>query len=419
MTLALTIALCVLLACAVVMIGYWGVVLFESVRAIKSLPTLRDALKRPPLPGPAPGVCVIIPAHNEGANIQTVARTLLAQDYPDFRVVFVLDRCTDDTLARLREAAGEDPRVRIIELDHCPPDWVGKVHAVHHAYVSSPEAQNADFVCFADADTIWEAAALRAAVAMMRWRGLGLLSLMTNLTSDAWFERVVQPVACYELLTQYPPRRVNRLDRPRAVANGQFMLFTREAYTAIGTHAKFKGEILEDQRIAKAICRRKLGLGWLAADGLVGCRMYREYDRFKRGWKRIYGEAANLEAGRLTRYAARLTTFSVLLPLLALAGAITGAISASSTGHWLAWLCAGVCGAAFALWGVVLAWGHAWGGTPIRHALYHIPGAILTAGILLEAARDIRRGEGTQWGGRVYARTGKKGQAQAVGAGAR
>lgn len=393
------------------MLVYWGVVLVESVRAMRDLPTLRDALDRPEAdPARAaemPSVCVIVPAHNEGANIATIARTLLEQDYPHARFVFVLDRCTDDTLSILRATAGGDPRVRILELNHCPPDWVGKVHAVHHAWSNAPEARSSTLICFADADTIWKPQTLRAAVAMMAWRDLGLFSVMTNLTSDAWFEKIIQPVACFELLTQNPPRRANRPVNPRAVANGQFMMFTQATYTAIGTHERFKGEILEDQRIAKFAAMKRHRLGFLMADGLLECRMYRrgEYDRFKRGWKRIFGELAGLRKWKLRWYALRLAVCNVVAPTGVLVGSVLGLVVAISTGHWAAWTIGGLCTVLAAAWLSLLAVGARWGGTPVWTAFMHIPGAFMTVLILLEAARDIARGVGTTWGGRTYVRT--------------
>lgn len=418
MSLALMITLGLFAGAALLMAAYWLVVLYESIQAIRHLPTLRDALGREEskvTAGSAPAVCVIVPAHNEGANIATIASTLLKQDYPNFRVVFVLDRCTDDTLATLQRTVAGDPRVRILELTQCPPDWVGKVHAVYNGWLQSPEAQSAEYVCFADADTIWKPEALRAALGLMRWRNLGLLSLMTNLTSETWFERIVQPVACYELITQYPPRRVNRTERQRAVANGQFMMFTQRAYKAIGTHKRFKDEILEDQRMAKHVVWKKHLIGFLMADGLLYCRMYREYDRFKSGWKRIYGELAQVRPDRLRRYAARLFTFSVLLPVTTLAGLVVGAIALASTGHWAAWACTGLCAGVLAMWFGLLIAGHRWARAPVSGSLWHVPGAFITVVILLEAARDIAQGRGTTWGGRTYQRlSGKKGRARVI-----
>ena len=59
-------------------------------------------------------VCVGLMAYNEGAVIASSIRSLLDQEGPhqtDLTVVVVASGCTDDTVARAREAAGPDEEV--------------------------------------------------------------------------------------------------------------------------------------------------------------------------------------------------------------------------------------------------------------------------------------------------------------------
>ncbi|MBX9737101.1 MAG: glycosyltransferase family 2 protein, partial [Phycisphaerales bacterium] len=228
---------------------FWLAVLAEVVWMVRKLPTARDGLsgEHSQIDGgsggaagsSAPGVCLIIPAYNEEKSIECVARSLLQQDYANLRVVFALDRCTDDTEGVLRRTLGDDARFSIYKISECPPDWAGKVNAVWRAVSAAPAAQGAEIIAFADADTQFDPGCIRACVAILRRQGYGLLSLMSTLTCEHWFEKVVQPVAGYELMRQFPPRRVNREGAPgqrRAVANGQFMMFTRECYWSFGGH---------------------------------------------------------------------------------------------------------------------------------------------------------------------------------------
>ena len=98
---------------------------------------------------------MVVPAHNESRVIAGLVRSLRAETYPQLRFVLALDRCTDDTAALARAAIGGDDRFEIIEIDACPNDWVGKVHAVHVGFTRSRAAADAEYLLFADADTLF------------------------------------------------------------------------------------------------------------------------------------------------------------------------------------------------------------------------------------------------------------------------
>ncbi len=177
------------------------------------------------------------------------------------------------------------------------------MHAVHAGVTRSRGAADADFLLFADADTLFSPGCIASALALMRERKLDLLSLLSTLTHDTWFERVVQTAAALELMRQFPLTRVNGVDgRRRAFANGQFMLFRRDAYDAIGGHEAVKDALLEDLALARRIDDGTRRLGVFMADGLFHCRMYADWPQFRRGWKRIYTEAASRRAKRLSAW---------------------------------------------------------------------------------------------------------------------
>ncbi len=55
-------------------------------------------------------VSVIAPAYNESAVIVSAVTSLLEQEYPEYEVIVVNDGSSDETLARLEEAFGLEPR---------------------------------------------------------------------------------------------------------------------------------------------------------------------------------------------------------------------------------------------------------------------------------------------------------------------
>ena len=409
MPLPIAIPLILLATLAVASAVFWTVVLVQVVRT-RRLPTLRDGLRSPganlAARSATPAVCVVIPAHNEVARLPRCAATLLAQDWPNLRVVFALDRCTDGTADAVRAVIRGDPRFTVLEIAHCPEDWAGKVHACHAAVTQSGAADDAAFLLFADADTTFDPACVRAAVALTEDQGYGLLSILSTLESHAWFERVVQPAAGMELLRQYPPLRVSTGPREaqRPFANGQFLLFTRAAYDASGGHAAVRQELLEDIALARRAWHAGQRVGLLFADAMLHCRMYETWPQFRRGWKRIYTESANRLAPRLRQLAWRLRITGFGLPLASLLALVAGGVAFALTRDplGLVTLLCGITG----LEAMALALAAGFGLS--RTALSSIPayplGAWLAAGIMTEAARDLEQGVATQWAGRSYAR---------------
>lgn len=446
-----TAVLLTLAALALVDAVYFGVVLQRMFSARKWLPTLRSANTMGPGPGASHsgekaelgtgetdtpgradgagvmghgesgeeigvggsgmgggggvGICVIIPAHNEASVIAGAVRTVLAQKVDDLRLVLVLDRCTDNTRAIAEEAAGTDPRLEIIENDACPEGWTGKNNALRRGAEESRGAGDAGYLLFVDADVILEPGAIARAIDLMRARDLDLLSLMTTLTCDRWFERIVQPASCFELGRLFPLDRVNSDIEPRALANGQFMLFRKSAYDAIGGHHGVKDELLEDIALARLMRRRKVSrrFGCFLADGLVICRMYRDWQTYQRGWKRIYTELLRRRVSRLTRAAWRVRLVDIVSPLACLAGVALGSVMLAD-GRALGWVGVATGSLGFLAFAAVLAMVYRAQRVPLMYLPMYPIGAWITSRLLMRAADDLRTGKAISWGGMSYAR---------------
>jgi cellulose synthase/poly-beta-1,6-N-acetylglucosamine synthase-like glycosyltransferase len=285
----------------------WGSVWIRVEHWMRVVPTLRLGQALAAADPPKGRVCVVVPAYNEAGVIAALIRSLRTETYPQLRVVLALDRCRDDTASLARAGIAGDERFEIIEVDTCPAHWAAKVHAVHAGVTGSRGAADADYLLFADADTVFTPGCIAATVAMMRHGKLDMLSLLSTLTHDTWFERVVQTAAVFELMRQYPLTLANALKDRRPFANGQFMLFTRDAYAAVGGHGAVKDALLEDLALVRLIDASGRKAGVFLAAGLFHCRMYADWAEFRRGWKRIYTEAAQRKPRRLS-LSARLET---------------------------------------------------------------------------------------------------------------
>jgi len=389
---------------------YWGIVMFHAVRSIRRVPTLRDGLEPDAAgrggAGASAGsagsarVCVIVPAHNEEKAIGTLLDHLIPQDLPGVTFVLSLDRCTDATESIIRARAGADPRFEIILVSECPAEWVGKVHAIHVAVSTAKLAQGADVLLFLDADTMPAPSCIRAALSLLDRRNVALLSVLSTLTTEAWFEKVVQPAAGMELLRQYPVVRANSRENPRPFANGQFIMVRRGAYDAIGGHASVKSEVLEDVWLARQFSRNGHACGFIFSGHLLHCRMYDQWSKFRRGWLRIFGECASRKPGRLRRSAFQVRLLGTILPMGAAACAVVGAITHGDLATVA--LIMGLAG--YSVWLTVAGFIYHIGRIPLWAAPSFAVGAWLVGSIMLEAARNYEAGNPVQWGGKAYHR---------------
>ena len=91
-----------------------------------------------------PMVSIIVPAYNEEINACRTVNSLLQQNYPNLRVVFVDDGSTDNTYKKVAEEFISNPDVQV----HTKPNG-GKASALNYGI----NIANSDFVICIDADT--------------------------------------------------------------------------------------------------------------------------------------------------------------------------------------------------------------------------------------------------------------------------
>lgn len=387
-------------ACGGAMVVYWSIALVRIWRTASTLPTARDGLALAAGRTVWPSVAVVIPAHNESKVIAELVASLRAVDYPSLTVTLALDRCTDGTAAAARGAIAGDARFTIVEIASCEPGWSGKVHAAHVG-VHESGAMNADLLLFADADTLFDPGCLKACVALLDARRLDMLSLLSTMRHERWYETLVQPVAGLELVKQYPLLLANETGEGgggrRAFANGQFMLFRRDCYARFGGHHEVRRELLEDLRFAQILEYYGMACGVLLADGMLVCRMYDSWAQFTKGWKRIYTEAAHRNPGRLTRLGWRVRGSLTGLPVGAACGVVAGGVGGVP-------IAAAVAGLGLMLMLAAMVVVQRLGRGPWWAALATPIGGWLIGGLLIGAGRDLSRGRGVEWAGMTYDR---------------
>ncbi|HEV8176558.1 MAG TPA: glycosyltransferase family 2 protein, partial [Gemmatimonadales bacterium] len=257
----------------------WLLPFLALPRLARRTPSLMDV-------GPESGrlVSVIIPARNESLTIRTVVGSILATTYRPIELAVVDDRSTDGT-AEIVETIG-DSRLRLIRGEELPEGWYGKPWACYQGH----KAAKGEILLFTDADTRHAPELLARAVGALIKEKADLVTVAPLQRCVTFWERVVMPQIWFLLALRYQPGAVNRARRERdVIANGQFILTTRQAYEAAGTHAAVRHEVAEDLALAQTYLRQGLKLHFAFAERLMETRMYLGLSHLVEGWsKNIY-----------------------------------------------------------------------------------------------------------------------------------
>jgi chlorobactene glucosyltransferase len=167
-----------------------------------------------------------------------------------------------------------------------PDGWYGKPWACYQGYLAS----KGELLLFTDADTRHQPELLGRTVGALVQEQADLVTIAPHQECVTFWERLVMPQIWFLLALRYHPTAVNRARKPRdVIANGQFILTTREAYESAGTHQAVRHEVAEDLALAQAFVRGGLKLHFAFAEQLMTTRMYHGLGHLIEGWsKNIY-----------------------------------------------------------------------------------------------------------------------------------
>lgn len=338
-------------------------------------------------------VSIIVPARDEEENLPKLLASLTALSYPSFEILVVDDESQDGSREIVRSTPRGNARdLRLVEGLPLPAGWLGKPWACHQGYRKA----RGSLLLFTDADTQHDPDLLAKTVRGLVEEGGDALTLTGQQLMGSFWERLLQPQFFILLAFRFP--RTGTPKPPRrwkdAIANGQYLLFRREAYEALGGHEAVKAEVVEDMRLAQLLVRNGRRLLIRRGTGLQ-TRMYRSLGGLVEGWSK------NITTGALQAFPGILQP--VILPLSFVLGFVLWLLPPLVLGWSLATGTGGVSlafgalttGFSAAFWGLAAG---IMGANPLYGLLYPVA-SFLTAYIFL---LSWVRGSRIQWKGRSY-----------------
>jgi glycosyltransferase involved in cell wall biosynthesis len=260
-------------ALARVVVAFHVVKLAGVAANLVMFPTLRPRSR-----AGRPQTSLLVPARDEGQRLPAALAGFLAQDVAE--VIVLDDQSGDDTAAVVRRAAQADPRVRLVRGMPPPSGWTGKNWACHQLAATA----RGDVLLFCDADVALAPGAVDASWAQMLAQRAGMFSVFPRQRTATMGERLLVPLIDDVLLAFLPHRLLRLPARSAATANGQLLMFRRDAYNSLGGHAAVAGHLNEDLALARRARRAGLGLGLALGGDLVSARMYCGYRECVRGF---------------------------------------------------------------------------------------------------------------------------------------
>lgn len=278
-------------------LGYCLLVLHFAVGMARAF-ACHLSMDLPPIEGPLddlPTLSVVVPVRDEEANLVGCLEALARQEYPAGRLQLILvdDHSSDRTPLLAAGLAAAHPSLEVLRAPPLPPGWTGKNHACH---VGAARAAG-EWICFMDADTRALPRLLGTTVAHAVDHQADLLSLSPLQRLETAGERLVMPFLFLAIAATMDFRRLQDPAAPEAVANGQFMLFRRSAYEALGGHAAVRGVVHEDLALAAATKAAGLRLAWAFGESLLSTRMYRSVAEIWAGFSKNMCEIMGVPDG--------------------------------------------------------------------------------------------------------------------------
>lgn len=264
-------------------------------------------------PESAPRICVVIAGRDEAHALERTLSSLLAQDYPDFRIIFVDDRSNDASSAMARRLAQDDPRLLPLRIDHLPAGWLGKPHALARGL----EKAKGEWVLFSDADVLFAPDTLTRAVGMAIHQKVDHLTAFPDLLGGTFWLRVAAGTFGAHLLAGLRLKKLLDPKAPHSVGIGAFNLVRRRLLARTPGFSWLRMEVADDLGLAQMIKDAGGRTLVVSGHGQVGLAWYHHLPGMIRGLeKNTFGAVASYRPARALLAALAMAGFA-MAPFLA------------------------------------------------------------------------------------------------------
>lgn len=235
------------------LIGWWILVIWidRASTVIWFLNEHRLTKKARSLPQPSvwPLISVVVPARNEGEEIERCLRSLLSMDYPALEIIAVDDDSSDKTGVIMERLAEQDKRLKVIHIKELPEGWLGKTHAMF----KGTQLTKGEFILFTDGDVFFEPETLQLAIKYMIHYKFDNISLYPQPIRSNYWGNVMHDFFVMAWLIWMDPKSVSNPSSKACGGMGQFILVKKTAYEKLGGLNIIRGRIPVDFALVRLL----------------------------------------------------------------------------------------------------------------------------------------------------------------------
>lgn len=219
---------------------FWCLFYFKAARLSRVLPGVpsESTLSKSDLPK----LSVIITAKDEANTIEHALQTILNTDYPDFEIIIVNDRSTDETGALIDKFATQHPQIVPIHIDHLPENWIGKVHALHTATAQA----KGEWLLFTDADVHHHSTLWQRAIELAIAKQCTHLALLPNVPTPGRLLQACVKAFGLMFLSTAKVDEIENPDKKAAIGIGAFNLVNHAAFKKTPGFEWLRMEVADD-----------------------------------------------------------------------------------------------------------------------------------------------------------------------------
>lgn len=227
-----------------VIFSFWFVQSIDLIWGVlRGIPVLKPVLLADISP---PKISILFAARNEAPQVRTALESILTQNYPNYEVIAVNDRSTDETPLILKEFQSH-PRFKLINIENLPDGWLGKNHALFKAY----EVSTGEWLLFTDADVHFSPDTLRTAADYLKKTQADHLVIFPKLITETLVENIFTSAFFMAFYRRFRPWTVSDPKSKNFMGVGAFNLTRRMFYEKAGTHRKLCLDVIDDMHLGR------------------------------------------------------------------------------------------------------------------------------------------------------------------------